>query len=108
MHTVRYGSTDDIATAYVVSIIPTAETDAIKIIPPDKDPTSVAEISGNTQGTLYIKYNQGSLTSTTIKVYDAYKGLPGATDWYQELVEVDSTTTGVATMLPFSIVQRMQ
>lgn len=103
MHTIRYGSTDDLASQYTVTLIPTAETDAILIIPPDKLPTSVAEVGGNTQGTLYIAYNQGSANQTIIRMYDAYKGLPAsAADWYQEVIESD--TAGVATLYPFTIV----
>jgi hypothetical protein len=102
MHVVRFGSTDDVPVAFNVTLVPTVETDAIVIIPPDKDPTSVAEVGGNTQGTLYISFNQGSLTSLNIRLYDSYKGLPAsAADWYQEVIESDAN--GTATLFPMVI-----
>ena len=101
MHVIRFGSTDDLAPEYSVALVPTVETDAITMIPPEKLATSIVEPGGNTQGTLYIDLNLGSLTNVKVRFYDSYLGLPTAADWYQEVVETD--TSGVGTLDPFVV-----
>lgn len=103
MHVVRYGSTDDLSNNYSVTIVPSAETDAVVLIAPDKVPTSVVEPGGNTQGTLYVAFTPGSLSAAIIRIYDAYIGQSdGTTLWFQETIESD--TLGVATLYPYEIV----
>ena len=102
---IRFDSSVDIPTQYVVASttgVVNAETTAITVQEIEYLSTSVASVSGNTQATLYIKFVKGSLTNCSIKVYGSYVGDPAATDWYQEVVETDST--GVATLDAFSIV----
>src|SRR6185436_20243957 len=106
MHTiVSFPESTEVATPYVVAAatgIANTETDAITILNLDADQTTVASIGSNTQATMYIKFTKGSLTSTTIRIYGSYLRIPTSADWYQEVVETDST--GVATLDPFSIV----
>lgn len=100
--TIQFSSSISLPTQYGSVIVPTSETDAIIIKGLDVDSASVAEVGANTQGTLYIDFTKGSLTNVAIKFYGSYVANPAATDWYQEVVETDST--GVATLDPFSIV----
>jgi len=94
MQVISYPSSVELGTTYTVTPVPTAaETDAIIIKPRSSDSTSVADIGGNTQGTLYIDFTKGSLTSLTIKTYGSLKNDPGAGDWYIETIEKDDDTT---------------
>jgi len=104
METIRFSSSVELATAYVAAAgaVPTSETAAITVKGLDVDSSATAEVSGNTQATLYINFTKGSLTNVSIKIYGSYLENPGSGDWYQEVVETDST--GVATLDAFSIV----
>jgi hypothetical protein len=100
---VRFASASDVATiSYTDATIPTTEADAIVLLDTDVLATSVTSVGGNTQGTLFIDFTKGSLTSVTIKIYGSYMGNPTATDWYQETEETSSS--GVLTLNPLSIV----
>lgn len=102
MHVVRFGSTDEVSPQFSVTPAPTAETDALLLLPPDKVPTSVIEPGGNTQGTLYVTANMGSASALIIRIYDAYLGNPTSSQWFQETIESD--TLGVATLYPYQLV----
>lgn len=101
---VRFDSSIDLPAQYAVGTpvgVANAETDAI-VVEDLEDTTVVASVAGNTQGTLYVAFTKSSLTNCTIKVYGSYLKAPTASDWYQEVVESDSS--GVATLNAFSIV----
>ena len=111
--TVRFASTNDIASAsYVAGTIPNAsETTAILINDIETYPGSstntaiVGGVGGNTQATLFIDFTLSSLTNCTIKFYGSYKGdavAATATDWFVETEE--ASTTGTLTLSPVSIV----
>jgi len=93
MTIITYPSATELGTEYTVTPVPTDETDAIIIKPASVDSSSVADVGGNTQGTLFINFTKGSLTKVTIKTYGSYKNNPGASDWYQEVIEKDDATT---------------
>ena len=105
MDIVKFPSTIELGTEYKVLAatgIANTEADAIVIKDLDVDSTSVAGIGSNTQASLFIDFTKGSLTNAIIKIYGSYIGSPTASDWYQEVVETD--TSGVATLDAFSIV----
>ena len=94
LYVITYPSCTELAKEYTVTPLPTvAETDAILIKSVPIDSTSAAEISGNSQGTLFIKFTLGSLTNVIIRMWGSYKADPSATDWYEETIEKDDTTT---------------
>jgi hypothetical protein len=98
---VRFPSSTEIPIKYSAVGVSNTETDAIVVKPIDKNPTSIAEIGGNTQATLYIDFTKDTLTKVQIRVYGSYLGNPTANDWFQETVETDSV--GVATLDKFVI-----
>lgn len=105
MEIVKFPSTIELGTQYSVLAatgVANTETDAIVIKDLDVNSAVVAGVGSNTQASLFIDFTKGSLTSVTLKVYGSYIGNPTAADWYQEVVETD--TSGVATLDPFSIV----
>ena len=99
MMTITYPSSTELGKEYSITPVPTSETDAILIKPVGVDSASAADIGGNTQGTLFIKFTKGSLDKITIRTYGSHKNNPTATDWYQEVIEKDDTTTlGLVTL----------
>ena len=105
MEIVKFPSSIELGIQYVVLAaagIENTEADAIVVKDLDVDGTTTAGIGSNTQASLFIDFTKGSLTNATIKIYGSYLGSPTASDWYQEVVETDST--GVATLDAFSIV----
>lgn len=107
MDTIIFSSSTELGIEYnpmtgeVPNVVPLEEVDAIIVKPLNVDSASVAEIGGNTQGTLYIDFIIGALTGVNIRFYGSRVGNPVAADWRQEVVETD--TAGVATLDPFSI-----
>ena len=99
MITITYPSSTELGKEYSITPVPTAETDAILIKPVGVDSASVADIGGNTQGTLFIDFTIGSLDKVIIRTYGSYKNNPGADDWHQEVIEKDDATTlGLVTL----------
>src|SRR3990167_5896305 len=99
IQTIKFTSSTELAPEYAPgTTVANTETDAIIVLALDVDPDSVAEAGGNTQATLYINSVKGSLTNTQIRIYCSYINNPTASDWYQEVVETD--TSGVATLDP--------
>lgn len=98
---VRFDSAIDLPAEYSVTSVANTETDAI-VIKDSEDATVIASAAGNTQASLYINWVNSDITNCTIRVYGTHLKAPAATDWYQEVVETDSS--GVATLDKFSIV----
>lgn len=103
MTVVRYPSTIEFK-EYTTGggTVPLTETDALVFKSADYEGTSVVSVAGNTQLSLYIDFTKGSLTNVEIIPYLSHEGDPGASDWFQETVE--SETSGVITLNPMKIV----
>ena len=99
---VRYASAGDVVTYTSPSTVSNTETDAIVLLDTDVLATSVASVGGNTQGTLYMNFTIGSLTTVTIRLYGSYLSNPTATDWFIETEE--SSSSGVLTLNNVGIV----
>lgn len=98
-YTITYPSSPELAQEYSASPVPLTETDAIIIKGVDSEFASVADIGGNTQGTLYINFVKGNLTKVVIRTYGSYLKNPTDDDWYQEVIEKDDPTTlGLVTL----------
>ncbi|MEM5785003.1 MAG: hypothetical protein QW469_00490 [Candidatus Aenigmatarchaeota archaeon] len=81
--------------------VPLSETDAIVVLSPDVNPTSVISIGNNTQGTLYIDFTKGSLDGVEIKLYGSPYPNPSSTQWFSETEE--SSSSGVLNLNDISI-----
>ena len=101
MEQIIYTSAVQNGNLYTATPIPTTETDAVFLYALEASPMTAAEPVGNSQGTLFINYNQGSLTSCDIRIYGSYKYLPTTGQWYSETVEAD--TGGSAALSAFFI-----
>lgn len=99
--TVKFPSATEVPIGYEASPVLLSEVDAIILKPLSADSSSIAEVGGNTQGTLYIDFIKGSLSKASIRIYGSYKANPGSGDWYQETIETDSA--GTATLDEFVI-----
>jgi len=99
LYTITYPSSIEQAKEYDGNPVPLTETDAVVIKPVSQDPTSAATIGGNSQGTLFINFQKGSLTNVVIRMYGSYLPNPTDNDWYEETIEKDDTTTlGLVTL----------
>jgi len=101
METIKFAEATDQAT-YTASPVPTTETDAIIAKEVGADSTSVISVGNNTQGTLYIDFTKGSLTSCIIRLYGSPYANPTSGQWFTETEE--SSASGVLTINPISIV----
>ncbi len=100
MQTIKFAEATDIA-AYEFNPVPTTETDAIVVKSVDVDNNSVISVGNNTQGSLYIDFTKGSLTSVSIKLYGSPYSNPTSTQWFPETEE--SSSSGVLTLNDLSI-----
>ena len=101
IQTVKYSAATDIV-QYPSTILVNAETDVIVVT--DIESGGNGYVPSNTQCTLFVDFTKGSLTNCSLKIYGSYKGnavAATATDWFQEVVESD--TTGVGTLDPNSL-----
>jgi hypothetical protein len=106
--TIRFASTLDLKTysadATAIAAMNYTETTAIVLKDVDIDQSYVTSVGGNTQGTLYINFTKGSLTSMDIYFYGGYEGNPDAASaagWFSESDETD--TSGVLALNQLSI-----
>lgn len=101
--TITYPSSPEMSASFqgATPLPDTNEHDAIVLKVLETDAQTVAEINGNSQATLYINFTKGNSTKVQIRFYGSYLKSPTASDWFQEVVETD--TTGVAALDKFII-----